>query len=201
MAEIIQYLELGNHGFGLTGVYTYMAGRFILDELFSNEEYLKLDHKDSPRFDRDYIFYLDTDELLKITIHEEWAHPYARHEKNAYITVEKTRISACIAHSYKKTSFIGYDLFGSHDNYRMKRHFTLVDGAKYRIKGEDEHFFCKEYKATEYLRTIEGKDIREILKPLNINDIIDRMINKDVSLVLESKPQRERRRKNTNDKK
>lgn len=197
IAEIIQYLESGNYDFGLNGFFTYRNGGIEFDSLFSQKEVLKLDHKNSPQFDRDYIFYLDTNELLKITVHEDWMRPNASHEKNYYITVDKTSIDTCVAHNYKKAS---QDLLFFEGNYIIQKLFTLIDCEKYRIKTTDDHFFAKEYKRNDFLESVEGKDIREILVPLNINDIIDRIINRDGQLVIEDNPKRNRQKGVKNDK-
>ena len=163
IAELLEKLYFEFDHMGGISFLTYETGLDFFDSMFTDQEVLKLKLTGNDEY-KCYLFVLDTYELLNVEVHSFL--------KSCRVNVSKALINECIAHSYSN----------SRGN---NKYFSFVDSQNNRIRSTDQYSsFMLEYESREYLESLEGRDIRDIIRTFNVNEIIERLLNANTEKLL-----------------
>ncbi len=137
--------------------------------LFGDDECLKLDVIEEKFYNKDFIFLLDDQTIFVINARHYPFHGYPA-EPDIVLAATVHKIDYLKGNNFIKAIYAG-DPYYCTDDYYDKDAFKFVDSHNKSI--------LNEYESTDTLKSYEGKDIREILKPISFEEFFDRLTHYD----------------------
>ena len=181
ICELLEHdRELTNNEFSMN-FDTYKIGAQFFESIFTCQEVLKLGYHSDILTDRKvFIFLLDTNEILKIEI----CGRSSSVNTDCTISVHTTKILEAIAHNYDG-EICDYDPYYYDHSKIPVTFFTFVDRSGSAIRANNPSYcFMNEYQSTNLLESLEGRDIREILTPISVDDFISRILSANTDKLL-----------------
>lgn len=178
LAQLFAKISDGNIDGYYDKVYTYEGGIDKFSRAFKENEMLSLDtFKCGEFYEHDYIFLLEDNSVLIANTTKDYNRSNGKY---MCVKLNKIKIEDSFILGFYFTNLSG----AGTDKAVIKKVYGFVDKDNYQIFCNCGFKVYLKYSECDILDANEGKDIREILTPVSIDTIINRIISgcSDISL-------------------